>query len=75
MRNMITYYKICKIVREIRNIKKSFSTFWYDLEYRNVTFHNGKLNMDSLMNEYQKEKNSEIFSLKREIVKLKNSVQ
>ena len=70
---MITFYKILSIVRKIRNIKKNISSYWYDLDYRNRKFHSGKLNVDSLMNEYQKKKNSQIFSLKREIVKLKNN--
>jgi NAD+--asparagine ADP-ribosyltransferase len=70
---MIKFYKILILVNKINGIRKSIPGYWYDLDQRNQIYHKGKLPIDSLMNDYIKKKDIEIFSIKREIVKLKVS--
>ena len=68
----IKAYKICLLTKKINKIRKSIPEYHFALYDRNRDYHKGKLNTDSLMVDFKKEKYSEIFSIKREIVKLKN---
>ena len=65
-------YKIYTLMRKIITIRKSIPNHMYSLCERNHLYHKGKLNTHLLMISFEKEKRSEIFSIKREIIKLKN---
>jgi hypothetical protein len=65
-------YKICLLGKKIHKIKKSIPAHRHYLADRSIRYHKGRLNIDTLMNEFEKKKDLEIFSIKREIVKLKN---
>lgn len=69
---MMNFYKILILVRKINKIRKSIPEYWYDLDQRNQIYHKGKLPIESLMDDYIRQKGVEIFSIKREIIKLKN---
>jgi hypothetical protein len=63
--------KICLLTREIRKYKKKENTYRYVLMERSQKYHNGRLEIDSLLeNEINKGK-ATIFRLKRGIVKEK----
>ena len=67
-------YKILRLKNRIKKIKKGFSEYQYALEARNINYHNGKLDTERLFNDYIRQKNAEIFSIKRKIVTLKSKL-
>jgi hypothetical protein len=71
--NIIKAYKICLLKKEIDKIRKSVTNYLYALSDRNISYHKGKLDTDRLMREFESESKAKIFSIKREIIKLKNS--
>jgi len=74
MRSFMIRYKILRLVNKIKKIENKFSDYQWDLQVRNVTYHNGKLDTDRLFSEYVQSKRVEIFSIKRQIVSLKNKL-
>lgn len=70
--DITTTYKICILVKKIHKIEKSIPAHRHYLADRSIKYHKGRLNIDSLMKDFEKEKRIETFSIKREIVKLKN---
>lgn len=74
MKSLMVRYKIIRLSNKIRKIRQKFSDFRWDLELRNANYHSGKLDTERLFDEYVREKNIEIFSIKREIVSLKNKL-
>lgn len=71
--DITTTYKICILVKKIHKIKKNIPAHRNYLADRSIKYHKGRLNIDSLMKDFEKEKSIETFSIKREIVKLKKS--
>lgn len=75
MRSFMIRYKILRLVNKIKKIRQKFSDYQCDLQVRNITYHNGKLDTERLFDDYVQSKNAEIFSIKRQIVSLKNKLK
>ena len=71
MINMI--YKIYLLSKRVKDIKRGIPMYSYTISKRSELYHNGRLDINDMMEEYINSKNIEIFSIKREIVKLKNN--
>ena len=74
MKSFMIRYKILRLINKIKKIENKFSDYQWDLQVRNVIYHSGKLDTDRLFNEYVQSKRVEIFSIKRQIVSLKNKL-
>lgn len=70
--NLLLKYRSCLLSVKIRGLLKNISDERVLLEVRNCEYHDGRLNIESLMDEYTSNKMVEIFSIKRELVKLRS---
>jgi hypothetical protein len=71
---MIRDIKICILKNELKSIYRDIKNYEKALCERDQRFHNGKLNVDRILEEYIKSKSFEIWKLKRDICKLKNNL-
>lgn len=74
MKTLMVRLKILRLINKIKEIRRKFPDYRWDLELRNSFYHDGKLDTERLFNEYVYQKNIEIFAIKREIVSLKNKL-
>jgi hypothetical protein len=75
MEKIIIRLEILKLLRDIKDIRGNFNDYHWNLQYRNIKYHNGKLDTEQLYNDYISSKNLEIFCIKRKIVILRNRLK
>ena len=61
--------KVCLLIRKIKRRKKSVKSRRLDLMERNQKYHNGRLEIDDILEKEIRKDKKVIYNLKREIVK------
>ena len=64
-------YKFCMLRRRIKSLMSEIDHERNVLTTRNNLYHNGRLNIDSLLEGYSNERILKIYQIKRELVKLR----
>ena len=63
--------KFCLLRRKIKSLMMEIDHERLVLNERSNLYHNGRLNIDSLIEEYSKRRMVKIYQIKRELVKLR----
>ena len=71
--DILLKYKFCLLKRKIGSLMKEIAYERTLLLQRSNRYHDGRLNVDNLMEEYSKLRMTKIFQIKRELVKLKQN--
>ena len=64
-------YKFCRLKRKIKSLMSEIDNERLVLSERSNLYHNGRLNIDSLLEEYTSKRMVKIYQIKRELVKLR----
>lgn len=64
-------YRFCMLKRRIKSLMSEIDHERTTLNHRSNLYHDGRLNVDSLMEEYSKERMNRIYQIKKELVKLR----
>jgi hypothetical protein len=65
------FIKICILKNELRGVYRDINKYEISLSERNIKYHDGKLNIEKLKDDYFMEKVEHIWKLRRIICKLK----
>ena len=71
--DILIKYKLCVLKRKIKTLMDEISHERLVLIHRSDRYHNGRLNIENLMEDYSSQKMAKIFQIKRELVKLKQN--
>jgi len=71
--DILMKYKLCVLKRKINSLMKEIAYERALLLHRSNVYHDGRLNVDNMIEEYSKQKMAKIFQIKRELVKLKQN--
>ena len=64
-------YRFCVLKRKIKRLLNEINYERMALANRSNQYHNGRLNIDSMLEEYTNDRMKKIYQIKRELVKLK----
>ncbi len=71
--DILIKYKLCVLKRKINSLMREIDYERALLLHRSNVYHDGRLNVDNMIEEYSKQKMAKIFQIKRELVKLKQN--